>query len=184
MFQVQDPRPKTQLRRSKKKDYIPNENDKRLRSWVDDWRRKTAVGTYGAACVKRFGCSNIMTDQVLDQVCHAAHHGLISSVDNLYKETRWHFTYKYGRTIAEKIKEMLPIAPPPAKVATVWKCSELDHVHIAEMRANWMSVALTEQVLERVENTEGRVSSFSLVPLLMLSLSCLDGGSVFSTGCL
>ena len=41
-----------------------------------------------------------------------------------------------------------------------------DHVHIAEMRANWMSVALTERVLERVENTEGRVSSFSLVSLL------------------
>ena len=38
---------------------------------------------------------------------------------------------------------------------------ELDHVHIAEMQANWMLVALTEQVLERVENIEGRVSSFS-----------------------
>ena len=41
-----------------------------------------------------------------------------------------------------------------------------DHVHIAEMRANWMSVALTERVLERVKNTEGRVSPFSLVSLL------------------
>ena len=39
---------------------------------------------------------------------------------------------------------------------------EPDHVHIAEMRANWMSVALTERVLERVKNTEGRVSSFLL----------------------
>ena len=39
-----------------------------------------------------------------------------------------------------------------------------DHVHIAEMHANWMLVALTEQVLERVENTEGRVSSSFLVP--------------------
>ena len=36
---------------------------------------------------------------------------------------------------------------------------EPDHVHIAEMRANWLSVALTERVLERVENVEGRVSS-------------------------
>ena len=34
---------------------------------------------------------------------------------------------------------------------------EPDHEHIAEMRANWLSVALTEQVLERVENVEGRV---------------------------
>ena len=34
---------------------------------------------------------------------------------------------------------------------------EPDHEHIAEMRANWLSVALTEWVLERVENVEGRV---------------------------
>ena len=34
---------------------------------------------------------------------------------------------------------------------------EPDHKHIAEMRANWLSVALTEQVLEQVENVEGRV---------------------------
>ena len=43
---------------------------------------------------------------------------------------------------------------------------EPDHVHIAEMQANWMSVALMERVLERVENTEGRVSSFLWVPSL------------------
>ena len=37
---------------------------------------------------------------------------------------------------------------------------EPDHEHIAEMRANWLSVALTERVLERVENVEGRVCFF------------------------
>ena len=35
---------------------------------------------------------------------------------------------------------------------------EPDHNHIAEVRANWLSVALMERVLERVENTKGRVS--------------------------
>ena len=34
---------------------------------------------------------------------------------------------------------------------------EPDHEHIAEMWANWLSVALTERVLERVENVEGWV---------------------------
>ena len=34
---------------------------------------------------------------------------------------------------------------------------EPDHEHIAEMQANWLSVVLTEWVLERVENVEGRV---------------------------
>ena len=38
---------------------------------------------------------------------------------------------------------------------------EPDHVHIAEMWANWMSVALMERVLERVENLETRVCVFS-----------------------
>ena len=38
---------------------------------------------------------------------------------------------------------------------------EPDHDHIAEVRANWLLVALTEWVLERVENTEGRVSLLS-----------------------
>ena len=34
---------------------------------------------------------------------------------------------------------------------------EPDHEHIVEMWANWLSVALTERVLEQVENVEGRV---------------------------
>ena len=48
----------------------------------------------------------------------------------------------------------------------LFDCRDPDHVHIAELHTNWMLVALTERVLERVENTEGRVSSFSLVFLL------------------
>ena len=47
---------------------------------------------------------------------------------------------------------------------------EPDHIHIAEMWANWLSVVLTERVLERIENVEGRVSSFFLAPLARLTL--------------
>ena len=43
----------------------------------------------------------------------------------------------------------------------LFDCWEPDHDHIAEVCANWLSVALTERVLERVENTEGRVSLLS-----------------------
>ena len=46
----------------------------------------------------------------------------------------------------------------------LFDCREPDHVHITEMRANWLSVALTKRVLERVENVEGRASSSFLVP--------------------
>ena len=62
---------------------------------------------------------------------------------------------------------------------------ELDHIHIAEVQANWFSVALMERVLERVENLEGRVSLFLLWGLLMgLIFSCLGGGPSFPVGCL
>ena len=43
----------------------------------------------------------------------------------------------------------------------LFDCREPDHDHIAEVHANWLSVALMEQVLERVENAEGRVSLLS-----------------------
>ena len=46
---------------------------------------------------------------------------------------------------------------------------EPDHIHIAEVWANWLSVALTERVLERVENVEGRVSSSFLALLARLT---------------
>ena len=60
---------------------------------------------------------------------------------------------------------------------------EPDHDHIAEVCANWMSVVLTERVLERVENTEGRVSSFSSRPPFSATNSLyLGGGPSFSTG--
>ena len=59
---------------------------------------------------------------------------------------------------------------------------EPDHVHVAKMRANWMSVALTERVLERVENVEGRVSS-SFLGTFGKADPSLDGYSLFSTGC-
>ena len=39
----------------------------------------------------------------------------------------------------------------------LFNCREPDHEHIAEMQANWLSMALTERVLEQVENVEGRV---------------------------
>ena len=42
-------------------------------------------------------------------------------------------------------------------VEGLFDCQEPDHIHIAEVQANWMSVVLMEQVLERVENLETRV---------------------------
>ena len=59
---------------------------------------------------------------------------------------------------------------------------EPDHIHIVEVRANWLSVALTERVLERVENLKGRVSLF-LFDAPTTLIPCLGGGPSFSVGC-
>ena len=59
---------------------------------------------------------------------------------------------------------------------------ELDHIHIAEVRANWLSVVLMERVLERVENLKGRVSLF-LFDTPTTLIPCLGGGPSFPVGC-
>ena len=140
MFQVFDPAPKTQLRRSQIKDYIPTESDKNLRKWLDDWRRKTSKEVHGEYCVRYYGPLNIMLDDTFERICDAAHHNLITSVDDLYKETRWHLTYEYGQTIIEKIKEIILVdlppstAPHPVKQPQPRKCSSCGQVgHTSEL---------------------------------------------------
>ena len=59
---------------------------------------------------------------------------------------------------------------------------EPDHVHIMEVHANWLSVALMERVLEQIENLEGRVSLF-LFGVLSRLIPCLGGGTSFPVGC-
>lgn len=126
MFRVPNSQPKTQLRRSKRKDYTPNKDDEKLRQWLEDWRRETSKNLYGVHFVRHFGCSTVMTDDTLGQICDAAHQNLIASTNDLYKETRWHFIDKYGQIIVDKIRDIIPrvIAPPPSKPPTVRKCSK------------------------------------------------------------
>lgn len=123
-FRVPDTQLKTQLRRSRIKDYIPDKNDEKLRQWLEDWRRKTSIELYGVHSVKHFGFSNVMTDHTLSQICDAAHQNLIMSTDDLYKETRWHFIYQYGQTVVGKIREIKPVVPLPVKTTTARKCSK------------------------------------------------------------
>lgn len=123
MFRLPHTIPKTQLRRSKIKDYIPGENDKAFQQWLKDWRQKTSEDLYGVCCVKYLGCSNVMTDHTLGQICDAAHQNLIASTDDLYKETRWHLAYERGQTIVNKIKEMVPAVLLPPKTVAIRRCS-------------------------------------------------------------
>ena len=137
MFRVPDAGPKTQPCRSKIKDYVPNENDKIFQLWLDDWRQETSEYLHGKACVRYFGCSNVMTDTVFERICDAVHNNLIASVDDLYKETRWYLTNKYGQVIVDEIKEIVPVAPPqksrPTTTPKPRKCSNCGQLgHISE----------------------------------------------------
>jgi len=57
-----------------------------------------------------------------------------------------------------------------------------DHVGIGEERAMWLSVAMTERVLERVENLESRVCLW-LSPLNVFADFFLDRLPSFPVGC-
>jgi hypothetical protein len=139
MFQVPNAGPKSQSHRSKIKDYIPNERDKKLRQWLDDWRQKTSEDVYGKSSINYFGCSTVMLDSILERICDAAHQNLISSVDDLHKETRWYLTHKYGQTVIDAIKTIMPATLPPseshpAKTPKVHKCSSCGRVgHTSEL---------------------------------------------------
>ena len=113
MFQTPNTRPEPQLRRSRIKDYIPDDNDYILQQWLDDWRWYTCEEVFGKASVRYFGCSNVMSDTTFERICDAAHHGLIRSVKDLYKETRWHLTGRYGQIVVDAIKDAIPAVPPP-----------------------------------------------------------------------
>lgn len=135
-FQVPDAGLKPQPRRSKIKDYHPTESDKSFRTWLDGWRQKTSEDDYGKGCSTHFGSSNIMTDTIFERICDAAHHNLINTIDDLYKETRWHLTHKYGQIVVNVVKDVIPVALPPPKPhteKTLRKCSSCRQVgHTSE----------------------------------------------------
>ena len=86
-MQVPDPGSKNyQSHQWKVKDYVPNENDKKLQEWLNDWRRRTNKEVHGEAWVEHCGPSNIMLDETFERICDAAHHNLIASADDLYKK--------------------------------------------------------------------------------------------------
>jgi len=125
MSQVSDLESKTRSRRSEVQDYVPDENDKKFRQWLEDWRRQTSEDLYGAYFLGYFGYSNVMTTYTLDRICDAAHQNLITSTDDLYRETGWHLTDEYGQIIVDKIREIMGgSAPPPPKKPAIRKCSK------------------------------------------------------------
>ena len=111
---------KSQPRRSTMKPYEPSENDKTLRERLDSWRWEMSDTIFGELFTAGLGCYTLMTDEVLDRICDAAHFNLITSVENLTKETRWHFSTDHGQKVIEIISAAHPVidAQPPVQTTT------------------------------------------------------------------
>lgn len=177
MFRVPDTGPRTQPRRSKVKDYVPNENDKAFRSWLDIWRRETSEAAHGKPCVRYLGSSNIMLDDTFEKICDAVHHNLINSVHDLHKETsRWNLTHKYGQIIVDSIKNIIPAVPPPTATTTTAKqrrcssCSQVGHTSgfpFGGLQSCHMSVTPKLQNAHNIARQICRVQS-----LVILQVSC------------
>ena len=99
---------KPQPRRSTMKPYEPSEDDKRLRKHLDEWRWEMSVKLHGELFTNDFGCFTFMPNDVLDRICDAAHHNLITSIDALLKETRWHLTREHGQSVVDIVSRMRP----------------------------------------------------------------------------
>ena len=90
------------------KSYEPSENDKTFRKQLDSWRWEMANKLYTEFFTTDFGCYTFMTDDVLNRICDAAHFNLITSVENLAKETRWNSSMEYGQRVIEIISAAYP----------------------------------------------------------------------------
>ena len=64
--------------------------------------------TFGQSFTRVFGCYTFMPDEILNRIVDAAHENLITSVEGLIKETRWHLSKEHGQAVVGIISEMHP----------------------------------------------------------------------------
>lgn len=78
---------------------------------------------FGELFTQGLGCSTFMPNEILDSICDAAHFNLITSVETLAKETRWHLAKDHGESVVQIILETFPPASsqllvPPVVLVT------------------------------------------------------------------
>ena len=91
-----------------------------LRKRLNEWRWKMSGELFGELFTEDFGCFTFMPDEVLDRICNTAHYGLITSIDILAKETRWHLAKEHGQSVINIILEIQPVIasqPEPQTIA-------------------------------------------------------------------
>jgi len=115
---------KPQPPRSTMEPYEPSEDDKMLRVRLDRWRWKMADDIFGELFTNNFGCYTFMPNEVFNRICDAAHYDLITSIDTLAKETRWHLSKEHGQAVIKIISEMRPVTAPQSPPQTAAPASD------------------------------------------------------------
>ena len=120
-FNVRLEKRKPQPRRSTMKPYEPSEGDRVLREQLNQWRWKMSDELFGERFTQNLGCFTFMPNDVFDCICNAAHYGLITSIETLAKETRWHLSNEHGQKVVDIVSEIQPMStpqPPPQTSTT------------------------------------------------------------------
>jgi hypothetical protein len=126
------------MRRSHVKPVKLNERstaDMKLVEVLEDWREETTKVRYGEAALLDFGPSLIMSTKVLDRIINCVHHGKISSLQDLARETHWDEVGRYGADLLKLIQAIHPgqtNAPSSstgsaAKKTRCGSCGQLGH---------------------------------------------------------
>ncbi|KIJ15265.1 hypothetical protein PAXINDRAFT_77373 [Paxillus involutus ATCC 200175] len=72
-----------------------------LQDW---WENKTAA-VFGWAALSDLGPSLLMTNALLDRIIDGAHHHKIHTIQDLWKETSWTDSEKYGEEVLTIIRQ-------------------------------------------------------------------------------
>jgi hypothetical protein len=100
-----------------------------LRDTLHNFRKQCTIDKFGQAALKNNGPGMIMPNDLLDCIIDCAHHGKISTIDQLAKETRWTRLNEYGEDILRLIKaHQRPQDQPVQKTRVCSRCQGTGHI--------------------------------------------------------
>ena len=86
-------------------EYEPAPRDLQFRLNLDAWRSRKMQDMFGLAFFKNMGAAFVMGDDILTRVADCARVGIISTIEDLERETMWYHAREYGSEVLALISE-------------------------------------------------------------------------------
>lgn len=83
-----------------------------LRAALHSFCKRKTIEKYRKACLRNTGPAIIMSDNILDRIVDCAHAYVISTLDQLAKETYWGCVEELGEEVLQMILNMCPKPTP------------------------------------------------------------------------